>query len=37
MPTSRVSKKLAWAGVAFFTVKGLAWLALAAAGMNALI
>lgn len=33
----RHTRRLAWAGLAFFTVKGLAWIALAAAGLNAAI
>ena len=32
MTLSRVSKKLGWTTFAFFAIKGIAWLVLAAAG-----
>ncbi len=36
MKLARAGKRLGIAGVAFFTIKGLAWLALAAAGAGSL-
>lgn len=33
----RTARRAAWLGLAFFTIKGLAWLALAAAGIQATV